>query len=104
MVFCVFTAVWPKLFSKMNSSHGVWLLWLVLVQRFCPLGFSQKSLWVMCLGVCVCVCVCGVVFAVVGGHLCSASPIVLERFGGELPVVGVCSFFAAIPLISYDFL
>ena len=49
-------------------------------------------------------CLCGVVFAVVGGHLCSASPIVLERFGGELPVVGVCSFFAAISVISYDFL
>ena len=98
MVFGVFTAVWPKLFSKMNSSHGVWLLWLVLVQRFCPLGFSQKSLWVMCLGVCV--CVCGVVFAVVGGHLCSASPIVLKRFGGELPVVGVCFFLCDIHLIS----
>jgi hypothetical protein len=37
MVFGVFTAVWPKLFSKMNYSHGVWLLWLVLVQPFCPL-------------------------------------------------------------------
>ena len=75
------------------------LLWLVLVQRFCPLGFSEK----LALGD-VSWCVCGVVFAMVGGHLCSASPIVLERFGGELPVVGVCSCFAAIPLISYDFL
>ena len=95
MVFGVFTAVWPKLFSKMNSSHCVWLLWLVLVQRFCPLRFSQNSLWVMCLGVCVwgCVC-CG------GGHLCSASPIDLERFGGELPVVGVCVFWGDIHMIS----
>ena len=56
MVFSVFTAVWPKLFSKMNYSHGVWLLWLVLVQPFCPLWFRKKSLWVMCLGVCVGLC------------------------------------------------
>ena len=56
MVFGVFTAVWPKLFSKMNYSHGVWLLWLVLVQPFCPLWFLQK----IALGD-VSWCVCGVV-------------------------------------------
>ena len=55
MVFGVFTAVWPKLFSKMNYSHGVWLLWLVLVQPFSPLVSEKIALgdvsW----------CVCGVV-------------------------------------------
>ena len=107
----------------MRISKGFWCFYSCLAQivfenefftwclvALAGVGVTLLSPWVfakIALGdvswcVCVCVCVCGVVFAVVGGHLCSASPIVLERFGGELPVVGVCIFFAAIPLISYD--
>ena len=105
MVFGVFTAVWPKLFSKMNSSHGVWLLWLVLVQRFCPLGFSQKSLWVMCLGVCVCVCV-GLFLLWWGGICAVHPPLFWNGLVGNCLLL-VCAVFSLLfhwfPMISFEF-
>ena len=101
MVFGVFTAVWPKLFSKMNSSHGVWLLWLVLVQRFCPLGFSPKSLWVMCLGVCVGLCLLW------WGGICAVHPPLFWNGLVGNCLLLVCAVFSLLfhwfPMISFEF-
>ena len=55
-VFNVFTCVCPKLALNMHASHGVWLLWPVLVPRFFPFRFSQSTLWMISLGGCVGLC------------------------------------------------
>ena len=78
LILNVFASVCPKLALKMHTSHGVWLLWLVLVPLCFPFRFSQSTLWMISLGVCV-----GLCLLCVGPLSACSAPMVLARSLGK---------------------